>query len=271
MIYHAVDPVYFIGDLHGNFHWIKPFIEKHDLRDCTLVLCGDVGLGFRKLSGWLDLMRELKLTKCLRSRKIVLYFIRGNHDDPSWFNDTFLNTSCFKAVSDYSVICTPAHNILCIGGGISPDRYQRRLDNNIAISKYLKYHPHKTKKEAMQAVQLGYWENENPKFCPQKIDALTAQIDIVCSHVAPTFLSPASSVPKKWLEVDPGLKRDCCMERKIMDKVFQRLRKQHHPVKYWYYGHYHRYEMSEGKGITGYMLDMARDNRLCLKEAAYGS
>lgn len=266
MIYYASNPVYFVGDLHGNFHWIKAFIEKYDLHDCSIIFCGDAGLGFRKLKDWYGWVQGLKLVKCLKSRRISLYFVRGNHDNPAWFDDKTLVTSCFKAVSDYSVITTPSHNILCVGGGISPDRYQRRLDNSLAITKYLKYHPNKTCKDALKEVQLGYWEDENPVFLPDKISSLTCQIDTICSHVAPTFLAPPSGVPKKWVANDRDLAEDCFLERLVLDKVYDRLVKLQHPVTSWYYGHYHRYGVSEYKGVTGHLLDMARDGNFCIKE-----
>lgn len=266
MVYYAVAPVYFIGDLHGNFHWLKKFIEDNDLHDCSLIFCGDNALGAKTLKAWFGWIQGLKLDKCLKKRRIGCYFVRGNHDDPSWYDDKTLVTSCFKAVSDYSTIETPDHNILCVGGGISIDRYDRKISNDIALHRYMKYHPNVSMKEAMKVVQQVYWENENPLYDDRKIDSLTHQIDTVCSHVAPTCFPPEPDCPKRWAELDGDLRDDCFLERRVMDQVLNRLLANDHPIRNWFYGHYHRYEVSEHNGITGHLLDMARDSKLCIKE-----
>lgn len=267
MIYKATEPIYFVGDLHGNFHWLKAYIERYNLTNCSLVFCGDVGLGFRDLNSWFGWIQGLKLDKCLKKRKIECFFVRGNHDNPNWFDDKTLTTSIFKAVSDYSVISTDSHNILCVGGGISIDRSDRRIQNQLAIHRYLKYHPHATVAEAKVLGGQEWWENEPPFFDETAISKLTLQIDTVCSHVAPTWLPPEPIWAKtKWTEVDPDLNQDCLEERQVLDKVLETLSQNQHPLANVFYGHYHRYLTTEARGITGHLLDMARDGNLCMKE-----
>lgn len=273
MIYKAKDPVYVTGDLHGNFHWLKQAIEKYDLRECTIIVCGDVGLGFSKLTAWMKYIKEeLKLVKLLKERKIVLYLFRGNHDNPFWFDGKTVSLSVIRAVEDYSVVSTQTHNILCIGGGISPDRTMRKHEINTALNTYLKYHPKLTVEEAKEKVNLHYWPEERPVYDSKAIDALTCQIDVVCSHVAPFEFPPHTSVPARYLEKDPQLKRDCAEERNVFSKILRKLIKNGHPLSQWYYGHYHRYDVSEYRGIKTVLLDMARDRNLCIKaldHAAY--
>lgn len=270
MIYKAKDPVYFIGDLHGNFHWLKEYIEKYDITDCTMVICGDGGLGFMKLSAVHKKLRdEIKLIRTLRKRKILVFFVRGNHDNPNVYDGKSINFRELKAIEDYSVISTPKHNILCIGGGVSPDRFKRKLEIMVSLSRYMKYHPFKTREEAMNEINLHYWENEVPVYRPDLIDQLTCQIDTVCTHIAPTFFPPGLDVPKKYLGNDKELRKDCITERRILDKVYSRLTNAGHPVTKWFYGHYHYYAVSQYRQVTGYLLDKAKDGNLSLKELDY--
>ena len=79
------------------------------------------------------------LNAVLRKINSVLYCIRGNHDDPSYFNDNIINKSNVKLIKDYSIISVGDKNILCIGGAVSIDRkyrisnYQRRLDSYMLL------------------------------------------------------------------------------------------------------------------------------------------
>ena len=266
MIYKIKEPVYICGDLHGNFHWLKPYIEKYDLSDCSIVFCGDIGLGFKPLEAWYKWVHGLKLTGILRKRKIDCYFIRGNHDDPAWFNDTTLVTKHFKAVSDYSVLASPNHNILCVGGGISIDRSDRKLQMKFSYLEYLKYHPNVTVEEAKSKTVQIYWPNEAPVYNEAAIDGLTCQIDTVCSHIAPTEFPPLTGPDKYWFRVDPDLHKDCAAERGTMSNVLHRLLENQHPLQQWYYGHYHFYETGKFGGVSTNLLDMARDGALFLKE-----
>lgn len=266
MVYNAKDPIFFCGDLHGNFHWLKPYFERYNISDCSVVFCGDVGLGFKKYDDWFKWIYSLKLRSFLRNRKIDCYFVRGNHDNPAWFDDKTLVTSCFKAVSDYSVISTPSHSVLCIGGGISIDRSERKLQMDFALSQYVKFHPHVSRKEAAKLITQTYWPDEVPVFDGKALDNLTFRIDTICSHAAPTFLFPDSNPPRKWCEVDKDLAEDCVKERMVLNQVYAKLLENQHSVRNWFYGHYHYYNTCRYQGVTGHLLDMARNGNLCIKE-----
>lgn len=270
MIYKIKDPVYFCGDLHGNFHWLKPYILQKNLSDCSIVFCGDIGLGFKPLETWHKWVHGLGLTGELRKRQIDCYFIRGNHDDPSWFDDHTLVTRHFKAVSDYSVLSSPTHNILCVGGGISIDRNYRMEQQNIALHQYALYHPNSTRDEAMASIQQIYWPTEPPIYDECAIDNLTKQIDIVCSHVAPIQFPPFTQLDKYWFRQDPKLEQDCAYERQIMSKVLERLRHNQHPVENWIYGHYHFSDTGVADNVKYHLLNMARDGSLSMIGLDYG-
>lgn len=266
MIYKIKEPIYICGDLHGNFHWIKPYIEMYGLSDCSLIFCGDVGLGFMPVNVWHNFVSDLKLVKCLKKHNIDCYFIRGNHDDPSWFNNKVLHTKHFKAVSDYSTLSSPNHNILCIGGGISIDRIDRKTQMQFSLSQYLKYHTSATLQEAKTKITPLYWENEAPVYNEGALDKLTYQIDTVCSHVAPKEFIPYTKPGKIWLKNDSSLLQDCENERQVLSNVLAYLLKHQHPVTNWFYGHYHFYENNKVGNINTTLLDMARNKMLFIKE-----
>jgi len=89
-----------------------------------------VGLGFKPINEWLKEMSNIGLISFLENKNIECFFIRGNHDNPSWFDDKTVTTKSLKAVSDYSILSAPNRNILCVGGGISLDRTLRKKYHN---------------------------------------------------------------------------------------------------------------------------------------------
>lgn len=242
-------------------------MEKYDLHDCSIVFCGDVGLGFKPVNKWFQWIHGLKLPSLLKKRKVDLYFIRGNHDNPAWFDDKTLVTQYLKAVSDYSVLSSANHNILCVGGGVSIDRSERELQMNFAISQYCKFHPSATLVEAREHITQLYWPDEIPVYNEPVIDSLTCQIDTVCSHVAPNeFVPLPGPFAREWFRVDVGLINDCAIERQTMSNVLTRLLENQHPLTKWYYGHYHFYQTNTVGSVETNLLDMARDGSLSLKE-----
>lgn len=266
MIYKIKEPIYVCGDLHGDFQPIKPYIEKYGLSDCSLIFCGDVGLGFMPVNTWHNMVSDLKLSNCLKKHKIDCYFIRGNHDDPAWFDDKVVHTKHLKAVSDYSVLSSPNHNILCVGGGISIDRTIRKIRMQIAISRYLMFHISATMQEAKAKLIPLYWENEAPVYNESALDKLTCQIDTVCSHVAPKEFIPYTKPGGIWLKNDKSLLEDCENERQVLSNVLAYLLKHQHPVTNWFYGHYHFYENNKVGNINTTLLDMARNKTIFIKE-----
>ncbi len=48
-----------------------------------------------------------------------IVFVRGNHDNPAYFDGAMLNFKRFVAVPDYSILQACNHTILCVGGAIS--------------------------------------------------------------------------------------------------------------------------------------------------------
>lgn len=57
-----------------------------------------------------------------------IVFVRGNHDNPAYFDGAMFNAKRFIAVPDYSILQACNHTILCVGGAISIDRIYRKIN-----------------------------------------------------------------------------------------------------------------------------------------------
>ena len=203
------------------------------VKGSLIVVLGDNGFGSTP---------EAKLIKYLTDKnKILAYndvnvvFIRGNNDDPSYFDGEKINFSNIKAVPDYSVLETKNKNILCVGGAISADRTWKK-EQEKRVSKKL------------------FWESEAPVFNPELIKEAISNfkhIDYVLSHSAPSFLNIGIDMSniKDWEEKDKDLKKDIENERTCMDKVFESLRDNGSKPLFWGFGHF-RNELSEKRSNT---------------------
>lgn len=208
-----IESIYFCGDIHGNLEYIKYRLNHEHLTNSIIFICGDIGLGFSPKFEQEIINRINK--KLIESNNYVIG-VRGNHDDPSKFQDTELIKDTGELrnwlnVPDYTIIQVLDQNILCIGGGISVDRTYR--------------------------LQLGYgyWANESIKYKKK----VPEKIDIICTHSAPSFCFPFTKgeFVNEWAKVDPTLLLDLDEERGTLDKVYEDYKDE---VKYWYYGHFHK-------------------------------
>ena len=253
--------VYCVGDIHGEFDGFIHYIKTHNMNDSVIIVCGDIGMGFHKLAYY-----DVALTKINNAAEKLnsdVYFFRGNHDDPSYFNGKEFILSNVKLIPDYSVIEvngeTPM-NLLCVGGGISIDRSYRIVNRRNDIMVYSLYHPYASKEEAETNVPQTYWENEPPIFDPLLLDEIKENginIDVVCAHSCPSFCDPTHKYGiEGWLERDEKLGEDIDSERKVMDSIYNKLLEDGHPLQKWFYGHFHRSNTEVINNVTFIMLNM---------------
>lgn len=227
----------FVGDIHGDFMSIVCAVKRIKLEGVVYIVCGDCGFGPNSHEYYRNILR--KINKILQEYKSECYFVRGNHDDKSYFCHWPFKFSNIKAIPDYTVISTPEHNVLCIGGGISIDRKERERQYKENIKKYIKYHKC-NETEASLKVYKTYWTDEIPLYEEEELENLTEKIDIVATHAAPSFASPLTKENiKTWIEQDPELYDDLSYERSVMDKIYDKLSKKGHTINLWAYGHYH--------------------------------
>ena len=163
----------FVGDIHGAFKTFHHNLKQKDIRDAIVFLCGDIGFGFYKPNYYTTEIGDIQDT--LQERNIYVIAIRGNHDDPHYFTNDLKNISArlhdefsnWLFVSDYDLVHTPTHNILCIGGGVSIDRTNRELNKS-------------------------FWDGElvKPLYARRFLELTKYQIDVVASHNSPSIALP---------------------------------------------------------------------------------
>ena len=226
------------GDIHGDFNeLVFKMCEQYQMKDTLLIVAGDCGFGFEKPGYYENMVR--KNTRRMSAANNWIVFVRGNHDNPAYFDGHTFNHKRFLTVPDYAVIQACSHNILCVGGAISVDR-QYRLDRK----------PHD--KEI-------YWENETPVFDAEKLEAisLSFKVDMLVTHSAPSFCELTTKLGlSNWTMYDEMLEDDVAHERQVMDEIYTSLKKNQHPLRHWYYGHFHQSWRSSIDGVMFKMLDI---------------
>lgn len=231
------------GDWHGDWKSVIQEIKRLDLRDCTIIQVGDFGVGFCSMKKDLRSLDYLNTT--LKSRNIKLYAIRGNHDNPIYFDGSISSIGNISLLPDYSVITIDGAKILCVGGAISIDR----KPNSSLVGFDGK--PWKGRKEG-----VNYWSDEVFVLKPELLKDLK-DIDIVITHSAPDFCEPRIKTGLgKWLETDPSLLEECAKERNDLSKMYDILKANNCPLKEWFYGHFHSYKREQHFDTHFTLLDI---------------
>jgi hypothetical protein len=207
-----------LGDIHGYLDSIVQLVDKSKLKDTYIIQVGDFEIGFRK-----DNDQTIgRLNKWLSKFNVTLLVIRGNHDNPNWFNGDKV-WSHVKFLEDYTVMRIEDKNILFVGGAISINRKQKAA--------------------------TGEWfPGEVFKLDIPKLESFR-DIDMVVTHNAPTFVYPFgcdAPIIHKFAKNDPTLIADLIAERKELNIMHDILIKNNY-IKSWHYGHFHQsHEMNYG-------------------------
>ena len=230
------------GDIHGEFNTlVNKLCVQYRMTDTVLIVAGDCGFGFHKPGYYADMLR--KNSGRLSKSNNWIVFVRGNHDNPAYFDGKTYAYKRMIAVPDYTVIQACGKSILCVGGGISIDRHFRilKIHNNPNLACNI------------------YWDNEPPVFDDVMLETVGKKysIDTVISHTAPSFCELKSkSMLEKFAKYDPTLLEDVKKERSTMDKIFNRLIGDGHHLDNWLYGHFHQSKNEVIDGVYFRMLDI---------------
>ena len=209
------------GDTHGNWKPLFSSISQYDIRDRAIIIAGDCGFGFNYHD------KEVKTVKYLNksfvARNNQLYLLRGNHDNPHYWNAGNLSHGNIHFVPDYSILPIEGHNVLFLGGAISIDRLERKLG-------------------------LSYWINEPFILDLDKL-ATIRDVDVVVSHSCPNFCYPLgqNGIPNYWHQRDIGLLELVIKERNDLAKAYDKL-SENNKISLWAYGHFHEYKREEIRG-----------------------
>lgn len=238
------------GDIHGGFAQIvNKAAVAYDIRDALLIVAGDCGFGFER-KGYYKTVYQ-KCEKHLNKNNMHVAFVRGNHDNPHYFNAGIIRESRWMTIPDYSVIEAGGKNILCIGGATSVDR-QLRL-NGYPPGGAHHYHGDERLKPA------AFWFDERPHYDEASLNAICEgceHIDTVVTHTSPSFCELISQDGiMGFAKKDEGLIQDIREERNTMDRIWEHLNKAGKKPSDWLYGHFHRswHQIIEGTAFT--MLD----------------
>lgn len=235
------------GDIHGDFtELVFKCCVQYQMTDTLIIVAGDCGFGFEKLGYYESVYKRCR--EKLSKANNWMVFIRGNHDNPAYFNLRPIKHQRWMTLQDYSIIKACGHTMLCVGGATSVDRNHRMM------SRY--YHLLNPDDPLMPNV---YWLNEQPIYDERKLDAIDKAfaIDTVITHTSPSFCELTSHFGiEYWAMQDENLMDDVKKERKVMDDLYAYLYAKNHPLRYWYYGHYHQSWHAKIDDVMYHMLDI---------------
>ena len=237
------------GDIHGEFNkLVHKCCIQYGITDSVIIVAGDCGFGFEQ-QGYYENVYNRNRDRLAKSNNWIL-FVRGNHDNPAYFNDCPIKHRRWMTVPDYSVVRACGHNVLCVGGAISVDRSYRISDSDY----------HLPKQEDPLARNI-YWANEYPVFDIEKLDAISENfaIDTIITHTAPSFceLTSKGGFLAEMAVRDEDLTEQVNNERQVMDKILDYLKSRRHPLRHWFYGHFHQsWQAIDNEGVQYNMLDI---------------
>lgn len=242
-----------VGDVHGEFSsLVYKLCTQYQMRNTLLIVAGDCGFGSGKLALYEQMVK--KNSKHMAASNNWIVFVRGNHDNPAYFDGKVFVKKRFLAVPDYSVIHACGHRILCVGGATSVNRIplQEEYDMKVRYDLSLKLNTD-------PLLPKLYWENEAPVYNEALVNQICEKewINIVVTHTAPSGCYPfKKGIAAHYAEYDKTLLADIEQERAVMDKLLDRLLAKGMPINWWYYGHFHESKFCNWKGVSFKLLDV---------------
>jgi DNA repair exonuclease SbcCD nuclease subunit len=217
------------GDIHGAFNKLRYDVNRlHE--DAYIIQVGDFGMGFHKPNYYKDHAFP-DLNEVLEKKNCHLYVIRGNHDDPSYFNQTNnpFDFSNITLLSDYSELNLLGKSILLVGGAVSIDRRFRQEGKS-------------------------WWSDEEfvLKF-ENEFPYKDREYDLVVTHTRPAVCGAFKGFDniREYIFQDPDLRNDLIIESQAMDKLWEWTK-----PKNWIYGHFHKTIITEHENTAFRCLDI---------------
>jgi predicted phosphodiesterase len=205
-----------LGDIHGEFKLINQIASN-----CNILQVGDFGLLMYKDGPTMEKTMDY-WNISWKARKTHVYAIRGNHDNPAYWDGRYNGRwSNITLVPDYTILELEGKRILCVGGAVSVDRTIRKVDWDYFPEEIFVYDKEKL---------ANLLEDPRP-------------IDIVVTHSAPAFCLPIgkSGILEDYKKEDENLMTDINLERHNLALMWMDICKHNKPKK-WIYGHFHRAE-----------------------------
>lgn len=131
---------YCVGDIHGRPHEMECAIREKQIRDSSIILVGDIGLGFAGN----HVGPCSRLEKIAAEFNLTFYLFRGNHDNPESFTihrEALENRfPHVKILNDFDVLeLNDGQRALIIGGSVSIDKAYREEGKNWWLGELIDY------------------------------------------------------------------------------------------------------------------------------------
>lgn len=199
----------------------------------VIIVSGNCGIGTKGIKYYEQLFD--KLNKALVADNCFVLFVRGNNDDPSIFNECKIDLSNIKTIPDYSVVILKSFNCLCIGGSVSLDK-EWKLSQEETFGKKL------------------FWKNEEPYFDEKTLDEILKKYEIGCviTSTSPSFAFPGTNAfnKSKWVKDNKTIKRTFSNERKILDKIYDKIIDCDTKPYVWIYGRFKQHNHTKVNDIV---------------------
>lgn len=208
-----------VGDIHGSTE--KLMAATKEIRDAELVQVGDFGLGF-----WATPAKERRalqiVEEALTARNCRLHILRGNHDDPARWKQSWRSpNNRIRCVPDYSILELAGLRCLFLGGAASLDKHHRTP---------------------------GWDWFDGEEFDLQKGSLnCVSDVSVVFSHDAPASCWPPSDALGGHLEQPLQEKHPDIYVARLRSEAQRRdlqtacdILKKNNQIDWWFYGHYHK-------------------------------
>ena len=170
------------GDIHGDFiQLVFKLCVQYQMKDTILIVAGDCGFGSEKKESYENMVKQN--VKRMNEANNWIVFIRGNHDNPAYFDGYTFKYKRFIAIPDYTILQARSHTVLCVGGGISIDRQYR-------LQAWEKKQVRSVSESSTDKLARNvYWSTEAPVFDKEKMVTISAKytVDAAITHTAPSF------------------------------------------------------------------------------------
>ena len=232
------------GDIHGELsNLVWKAVRQLKIRHADILIVGDFGAGFGRPKS-MDVAYG-RICPELKENDIRLYTIRGNHDDPAFFDGSH-DYERLRFLPDHRTIELCGKKIYPIGGAVSTDidlvdpltRKSRRMQNDALIR--------------FGSSKRIWWPDETPV---QITENLPETADIVVSHEAPLSFAPA---PLREAHVRDDTWQKVVESRRYLDFVLRTIK-----PSQWFYGHYHNHYEGNFQGTLYHGLDITEMTQVC--------
>lgn len=234
---HNERQLWICGDIHGELSGLVRNAVNRGISCADILVVGDFGAGFGRPKS-MDVAYG-KVRAALEKNDICIYTIRGNHDDPAFF-DGMHDFERLHFLPDHCIIELCGKRIYPIGGAVSADidminpltRKSRRMINDSLIK--------------FGSSKRVWWPDEAPVPI---VEGFTSAVDIVVSHEAPLSFDPPL-VRADYVRDETWMK--IVESRKYLDYVLRTVM-----PALWFYGHYHRHYEGVCQNTLYRCLDIA--------------